>query len=468
MTPEDQQRELRSLLRRSFLAFIRKVFHEVNPGQPFFDACYLDAMAYRLERCRAGLCKRLIITLPPRSLKSIVVSVAYPAFVLGHNPAERILCISHSNELALKFGRDSRSVAESLWYRQLFPQTVALRNVEDIFETTRHGFRRSGSFAGSQTGLGANTIIIDDAMKADEAFVESARDKANDYFANTLYSRLDRKTEGVIIVVMQRLHDEDLVGHLLRQGGWDHLNLPAIAMQDEDIPIDNGELYHRRKGEVLNPVFEPLSSLEETKRIMGSVHFQGQYQQAPIPETGNLIQRSWIKYFQSPPSRTNARIVQSWDTAQKGGQVHDYAVGTTWLYADGKHFLVDLVRKQCDYPTLTRLVLEQHGKHNPDALLIEDHGSGSALIQDLRQHNGICAVPITPTIDKIVRLSIASPFFEREEIFLPQDAHWLMDFLDELLRFPQARFDDQVDSVTQYLNWHRNSFVKTPFEVFWS
>ena len=154
-------------------------------------------------------------------------------------------------------------------------------------------------------------------MRSDDAHQKSAREKANDYFADTLYSRLDRKTDGVIILVMQRLHDEDLVGHLLRQGGWDHLNLPAIALQDEDIPIGNGEFYHRKKGEVLNPAFEPLSSLEETKRMMGTMNFQAQYQQAPVPETGNLIQRRWIKYFGSLPPRANARIVQSWDTAQK-------------------------------------------------------------------------------------------------------------------------------------------------------
>jgi hypothetical protein len=211
-------------------------------------------------------------------------------------------------------------------------------------------------------------------MKSDDAPQKSAREKANDYFANTLYSRLDRKTDGVIIVVMQRLHDEDLVGHLLRQGGWDHLNLPAIAAQDEDIPIGNGQYYHRMKGEVLNPAFEPMSSLEETKRTIGSLHFRTQYDQSPVPETGNLIQRSWIKYFESLPTRANARIAQSWDTAQKGDQVHDYAVGTTWLHADGKHFLIDRVRKQCDYPTLSRLVLEQYEKHKPDALLIEHSG----------------------------------------------------------------------------------------------
>jgi phage terminase large subunit-like protein len=275
-----------------------------------------------------------------------------------------------------------------------------------MFETTRHGFRRSGSFGSAQTGFGADTIIIDDPMKADEALQKSAREKANDYFANTLYSRLNRKTDGVIIVVMQRVHDEDLVGWLLRQGGWDHLNLPAIAMQDEDVPIGDGRFHHRKKGDLLNPEFESMSSLEETKRSIGTLHFQSQYEQAPSLETGNIIKRTWIRHFQVPPPRTNARIVQSWDTAQKGDQIHDYAVGTTWLYSDEKHFLIDLVRERCDYPTLSSLVLAQFRRHNPDALLLEDHGSGTALIQDAKQRHGIKAVPITPTGDKTVRLSI--------------------------------------------------------------
>jgi len=242
--------------------------------------------------------------------------------------------------------------------------------------------------------------------------------------------------------------------------------LPAIAVEEQVIPIGNGEFHHRKKGDVLNPEFESQSSLDETKRMMGTMNFQAQFQQAPIPEAGNLVKREWLRFFQLPPPRTGARVVQSWDTAQKGGQIHDHAVGTTWLYADGKHFLIDLVRSQCDYPTLSDLVLAQHSKHRPDAVLVEDHGSGSGLIQDLKQRHRIAAIAILPTQDKIVRLSIVSPMFERGEIFLSQDAPWLPDLMDELLRFPQSRFDDQVDSVTQYLNWHRNR-PTCDFEVFW-
>ena len=301
-------------------------------------------------------------------------------------------------------------------------------------------------------------------MKADDG--KNQRDKVNEAFGSALYSRLNRKDEGFIIVVMQRIHEEDLVGHLLRQGEWDHLNLPAIAEQDEDISIDDNVIHHRRKGELLIPEYELLASLERTKRIMGTMHFRAQYQQAPIPEIGNLIRRDWIRYFETSPARTDASITQSWDTAMKGDQVNDYSVGTTWLHADGQHYLIDLVRKQCDYPTLSRIVLEQYAKHKPDALLIEDNGSGCALIQDLKQRHNISSKAITPTKDKVVRLSIVSPRFEAGEVFVPKDAPWLSEFLDELLRFPQSKFDDQVDSVTQYLNWYRDR--PGVFEVFWA
>jgi predicted phage terminase large subunit-like protein len=343
---------------------------------------------------------------------------------------------------------------------------VELRNVEDHFQTTQRGCRRSSSFAAGVTGFGFDGIIIDDAIKTDEALAKSHRDRINDNFASALYSRLDRKSDGFIIVVMQRTHDEDLAGFLLKQGGWDHLNLPAIAEQDEDIPIGNGQFYHRSKGEALNPSYESISSLEDTRRRMGSMHFQAQYQQAPIPEFGNLIKRQWIQYFNSLPSRESGRVVQSWDTAAKGNQINDHSVGTTWLCADRKHYLVDLVRRQCNFPTLSCLVLDQYNKHKPDALLIEDHGSSSALIQDLKHHHGINAIPIIPVGDKVTRLSIVSPRFEAGEIWLPKDADWIADLLDELLRFPQARFDDQVDSITQYLNWQRGQ-TDSIFDVFW-
>jgi predicted phage terminase large subunit-like protein len=468
VTAIENHRAFRGALRASLASFTQKSFATVNPGQIFHDNWHLHGIAYHLECCRAGIIKRLIITVPPRSLKSICASVAFPAFILGHDPTQRIICISHSNDLVVRHARDFRSLVESKWYQDVFPGTIAIRNAETEFETTVGGRRFATSIGGTITGLGARYIVIDDPQKSEEALSKSQRERLNDYYATTIYSRLDSKIDGVIILVMQRLHDDDLAGRLLKHGGWHHLNLPAIAEEDQDISIGEDEIYQRKAGTVLHPAREPLQVLQETKRTMGSLHFQAQYQQAPVPEAGNLIRRDWIRYFDLsdlPLGGDCPRIVQTWDTATKGEEVNDQSVCTTWAFVRGNHYLIDLVRQHCGYPALRRLALEQYRKHRPTSVLIEDHGSGTALIQDLKESHGISAIPIRPAQDKVTRFSIASARFEAGEVYFPRDAAFLPTLLDEILRFPQTRFDDQVDSISQYFIWDRGSIGV--FDVFW-
>jgi predicted phage terminase large subunit-like protein len=409
----------------------------------------------------------LIINLPPRSLKSICASVTFPAFVLGHDPTQRLICVAYSNDLALKHARDFRSIINSPWYKDLFRRTRAVKDTDTEFETTKGGGRLATSIGGTITGRGGSFILIDDPLKAEEALSGSARDKVNDYFRNTLYSRLDSKVHGVIMLVMQRLHEEDLAGYLLKQSGWMHLNLPAIATADEQIPLGGGCFHNRKEEDVLHPAREPRDQLDQTKQLMGSSHFQAQYQQAPVPESGNLIKRDWLRYSEVLPARTgDTRIVQSWDTAMKADQMNDFSVCTTWLENEGNHFLLDVVRKRCEYPALLRLVLEQYHRHTPDTILIEDKGSGTALIQELRQRHHIPTIEIRPEADKTTRFSIASLSFEQGSVYLPKEAPWLGEFLKELLGFPNVTFNDQVDSVSQYLIWDRNR-GKGLIDVFW-
>src|SRR5437762_4090562 len=194
-------------------------------------------MAHELERCRTGANKRLIITVPPRSLKSLCASVAFPAFLLGHDPTQRLINASYSQELGTKFTAGFRQVVNSAWYRRIFPSTRAARDTEGEFQTSRGGGRVSISIGGSMTGRGGNFIVIDDPLKAEEAPSRSARERVNDYYGMTLLTRLDSKIDGVIVLVMQRLHAEDLAGRLIKDGGWRHLDLPAIATRDERIPL---------------------------------------------------------------------------------------------------------------------------------------------------------------------------------------------------------------------------------------
>ncbi|MDO8432186.1 MAG: hypothetical protein Q7S58_07215, partial [Candidatus Binatus sp.] len=209
-------------LRNDLSTFIHRTFLTVAPAQPYLRNWHIDAMAYHLEQCASGAIKRLIITLPPRYGKSICASVAFPAFVLGRDPSKRIICASYSENLAGKHAGDCRAVMESDWYRGVFPGTRISRdkNTELNYVTTRHGFRFSTSVGGTLTGRGGNLIIIDDPINPEGAMSETKRASVNNCFDSTLYSRLDSKRDDVIILIMQRLHLDDLAGYVMAREPW--------------------------------------------------------------------------------------------------------------------------------------------------------------------------------------------------------------------------------------------------------
>jgi hypothetical protein len=353
-------RKFEGLLRNDFRAFIHKVFATLCPGQAYERSWPVEAIAYQLERVRRGEINRLIINMPPRSLKSITASVAFPAFLLGHDPTGRIICVSYSAELAKKHSNDFRAVVEAPWYRALFPGTrIGQKDSETEIELAARGFRLATSVGGTLTGRGGRIIIIDDPLKPDDAYSEAKRNAANEWFKNTLLSRLDDKRTGAIVIVMQRVHMDDLTGFVTDQSDeWKVLNLPAIAEIDEDIPISPTKVYRRGAGEALSPVREPLAVLENLKLQLGSDAFSAQYQQAPAPPGGAMIKRHWIKrYDQLPPPKEHYLTVQSWDTASKGGPENDFSVCTTWLVThDRRWFLLDVLRKRLEYPALKQTV----------------------------------------------------------------------------------------------------------------
>jgi hypothetical protein len=302
---------------------------------------HIEAIAWRLQQCLTGDVNRLVITLPPRSLKSICASVAFPAWALGHDPSKRIICASYSEKLASKHALDSRAVMEAEWYRRVFPFTRISRekNTELNFVTTRHGYRYSTSVGGTLTGRGGNIVIIDDPIKPEDAISEATRSGVNEWFDHTLYSRLDDKRQDVIILIMQRLHVEDLVGYLLQKEPWLHLNLPAIAEVEQRIQIGPDESYTRKVGEILHEAREPRSVLERLRLALGSFNFSAQYQQCPVPLEGEIIKWDWFRFYDELPVRAAGdRIIQSWDTASKAEEISDYSVGTTWLTEGNNYY----------------------------------------------------------------------------------------------------------------------------------
>lgn len=375
------QRLLDAVLRSRLSAFTQKCFNEVSGGQCYQHNWHLDAIAWHLEEVARGNIRRLLITIQPRSLKSISASVAFPAWLLGRNPGERIVCASYASELAIKHANQCRKVMKSNWYRRLFPQTRLdpAKDTETHFQTLRNGERLTVTVAGALTGLGGSIFIIDDPMKAADANSQAAREKVRTWFNETLLSRLDNKREGRIIVVMQRLHVDDLAGHVLKLGDWVHLNLPAIAETNQSIPTGKGKSYNRGVGELLQPNREPIETLSNLKRSMGSAAFSSQYQQAPVAPGGNLVKSKWFcRYSGQSPIRESYRdkIVQSWDTAMKGSDLADYSVCVTALIRGEAIYVLDVFRERLDYPDLKRAVIRNKTRFNADSVLIEEKGSG--------------------------------------------------------------------------------------------
>jgi len=328
LTPD----EYKTFLRHDFSTFIERSFIELNPTTPFLPNWHIELIASELEACRRGQTTRLIINVPPRSLKSHCASIAFPAWLLGHNPSAQIICCSYAQDLANKLALDCRSLLHSDWYQQLFPTRLSTeRQAVPEFHTTTKGVRLATSVGGVLTGRGADFLIIDDPLKPDEALSEAQRTAANEWFDHTLYSRLNCKRTGVIIVIMQRLHEDDLTGHLLAQdvpgpdaltddmlqsglpkddvqknAAWKLVRLPAIAEHDEQHTAHSvlgPRTFTRRAGEALHADREPTEVLEHLRRSQGEYNFAGQYQQSPSPLGGGLIKQHWFKsYTELPPS----------------------------------------------------------------------------------------------------------------------------------------------------------------------
>jgi predicted phage terminase large subunit-like protein len=457
------EQEFDVVLRNDLMTFLHRCFVELNPTSELSHAPHLQIMAAKLADCLLGRgSKRLIINLPPRSLKSITVSVAAVAWILGLDPTKQIICASYGQDLADKHALDTRTIMMSSFYQRLFPRTrlAPKKLAVSDFATTQHGFRMATSVGGVLTGRGGNVLILDDTMKPDEALSETKREGVNGWFDNTLLSRLNSKEDGIIIIVMQRLHQDDLVGHVLEKGDqWDILSFPAIAEHDEEHTVETAFgpfTFQRKAGDVLDPTRESKETLLAMKAAMGTYNFESQYQQNPTPIEGAMVLKAWIqRYEPSAPLPRFSTVLQSWDTANKCGELNDFSVCTTWGVHDGKRYLLHVFRERLNYPDLKRKVIELSLKYDARIVLIEDKASGTQLIQDLRADGHLMVKPYEapPQTDKVMRLHAQTAVFEGGKVLLPASASWLTEYERELTAFPGTKFDDQVDSTTQALDY---------------
>jgi predicted phage terminase large subunit-like protein len=477
--------------KHNFSNFIRRCFETINPGIDYKPNWHIDLIADELETVENGDIKRLMINMPPRALKSVCVSVAWPAWLLGHNPSLRIIVASYSQVLSIKHSLDCRAIMESDWYREMFPETrlSEVHNTKSKFLTSQFGFRFAVSVGGSITGEGGDYLIIDDPHNPTHIHSRRQREKVKAWYEQTFATRLNDKKKGAIILVMQRLHEGDLAGHLLAKSKrWQHLKLPAIAQEEQVFEV-NGKAYIYSPGEVLHSAREEAEELDYIQEELGSHNFAAQYLQEPVSNASSLIRSEDITFYtqsfwklandvgfsgdearrtgvylpiygdsstesaaKSPSVVEFDFVVQSWDTAIKVASSNDYTVCTTWGVKENRYFLIDMLRAKFEYSELKRTIIEQATKYRTRFVIIEDKASGQSIIQDLAIETNIHIKKYRPVKDKVTRFAATIPYFESGRILVPENVCWLDVFLQEIMAFPNSQHDDIVDSLSQFID----------------
>ena len=453
---------------RSLRAYVEQAWPLLEPHTPFLRNWHLDYLCEHLEAVSAGEITRLVINVPPRYGKSILVSILWPTWEWLRAPHTRWLFASYSDTLSTQHSLDRRLVLQSPWYRR--HSGVAFRLTADHNEKTeyrndRRGIMTATSIGGSATGKGGNFVIVDDPHNPQQAESDVQRQRAIDFFLRTLATRLDDKHHGAIVVIMQRLHTGDLTAVCLNQG-YTHLCLPAIAERRTTIVFPrSGYTVTREDGDVLWPARENAAEIARQKTVLGAYAHAAQYEQRPSPRGGGLYKRHWWQWYDALPSRID-EWVQSWDLTFKGGGEHDYVVGLVALRCGADIYLVDRFKAHASFQeTLTAIRTMCDRYPSATTILIEDSANGPAIIDTLkREIGGIIAV--TPEGGKYARASACEPRVEAKNLHLPRPTApngtpiparaWVEDFVEQLAIFPVGAHDDDVDAFTQLvIRWQR-------------
>lgn len=447
--------------------YIRQSWRVIEPATEYLHNWHIDLICEYLEACKLRQIKRLIINIPPRSIKSTAVTVNFPTWLWTMAPHERFMFASYSQGLSTKHSIDRRDIIQSDWYQQGWGKVFQLtedQNQKTEFRNDHAGHMIATSMTGTSTGKGCNFLIVDDPHNPLEAESDLQRDTAIESFDRTLSTRLDNKKQDVIIVVMQRLHEKDLTGHLLAQGGWQNLCLPAIEEKRTVyyFPVSKTEKV-REEGDILWPDREGPDELAQAKRQLGSYGFAGQYQQQPSPSGGGIVKRSWWRTYRKAPDDFE-KIIQSWDCTFKDAETSDFVVGQVWGKKGADAYLLDQVRGKWNITSTLQEVVALSAKWpKSSAKYVEDKANGTAVIALLKQKvPGL--LPVNPEGGKIVRANAVSPYVESGNVYVPEESDYISDFLGEWDKFPNGDHDDQVDACTQALN---QLFFVEKFEFFY-
>ena len=448
----------KELATRSLQEFIKQAWIILQPVTPFVPGWHIDALCEHLEAITYGQIRNLVINIPPRHMKSLAVSIFWPCWEWTRWPERRWLFASYAESLSLRDSRFCRTVVESPWYRCNWGDVFVLtedQNEKRRFDNDKTGYRIASSVGGANTGEGGDRIVCDDPHNVKEAESDAARKGVCDWYDQVMSTRVNDPKTAARVIIMQRVHEADLSGHVLAQGGYEHLCLPAEYEGSKRTTAIGWSDPRKEPGELLWPERFGQAEINELKLRLGSYGSAGQLQQRPSPAEGGIFKRHWWRRYQSHehPLRLDV-MIQSWDLAFKDTKNSSFVVGQVWGQVDGYIVLVDQIRAKMTFPETLQAFRELSAKY-PDcqAKLVEDKANGPALIQTLQKEiPGIIAVE--PDGSKEARAHAVSWLIEAGNVVLPlsSDAPWVDDFIEECAAFPKGAYADQVDCCTQALS----------------
>ncbi len=444
------------LAERSLDEFIKQAWAVIEPGTTYVDNWHIGLIAEYLQAVEDGEIKRLIINMPPRHMKSIEATVCYPVWAWIKNPAKRFIKVSYSDSLSRKHNILSRDIIKSPWYQSNWGDRFSLKddvNRQNEFENNHHGMMFSTSVGGAITGNGADVIIIDDPQNPIMANSEVERQNSIDFFKNTLQTRLNDPKTGAFIIIMQRLHENDLTGYILSEDlGYTHLCLPAEAPKRTVITFPKtGKEIVREEGDILNPGRFDGEVLASLKKSMGSLQYAGQFQQVPAPAEGVIFKREWLTNFYTDGAIPVTQDIQSWDMAFTKSEGSAKVAGFVMGRRGADIYIKDLVNDKMTFTESVAAVRTLSGKwKKARAKVVENKANGPAIV-DLLKKEIPGMVEFNPKGSKEERAISVTPYFEAGNIHFPDPkTHpWVDDLIRDLLMFPKGTYKDTTDALVQ-------------------
>jgi predicted phage terminase large subunit-like protein len=470
----------------SFYEFIKQAWPVVEPGVPFTDGWHIKIIAEHLEAVTSGQVRRLLINIPPRMSKSILVSVMFPVWEWIKSPHQKYLCASYSSVLSTRDALKSRRLIQSPWFQERWGDRFKLsgdQNIKSRYENDHTGYRIATSVGGSATGDGGSRLILDDPHNAQEAQSDVIRESTIEWMASVWSSRLNNAKTDANIVVMQRLHEKDISGYILEElGGWEHILIPMEYDKVKRRTVLGAYDPRTEEGELISPDRLGPSEVATLKTMLGVYGSSGQLQQNPEPSGGGILKTNYIQLWPSDKGLPQFEyILQSYDCAFTEKTTGDPTACSVWAVfthqGQRNVMLVDAWDEHLSYPDMRSKVVKDwsteyggmskenafHKARRPDRILIEEKASGQSLLQDLRLAK-VPAIGYNPgRADKVSRAHQAAPTLELGMVWVPESAKtpghpvsWAAQFMKQLAKFPVAEHDDYVDTFTQAIIYLKN------------